>query len=253
MTTDPALVRTVPAAGLALVVAVVYPLVGLWRYKKLERMPDPLPSGLRVRFYRNVILSQWTLVALVACLLASRGHGLSDLGESFGRDVTLTLGMAALLVVGFAGLSSLTLRQLARAKADELPSHARRAGRILPRTNVERAWFVGVALTAGICEEILYRGYLPWFFAGLFGSALLAFALATIAFGLGHAYQGRGGVIVTGVLGIVLCTIVLYTRSLVPGQLLHILVDLVNGMALGAAMVRLDQAPPPAAVADPAA
>ncbi len=257
MMTMPALARSVPAGMLALVVAVIYPLVGLWRYKKLERLPDPLPSGLRVKFYRNVILSQWTLVALAAWLFASAGRGFGDLGEGLGKDARLTLGVAAGLIVAFAALSSLTLRQLARARADELPGHARRAGRVLPRTPGERALFVGVALTAGVCEEILYRGYLPWYFAGLFGNALLGFALATAAFGLGHAYQGRSGVIVTALLGTFLCGVVLLTQSLVPGQILHTAIDLVNGIALGATMVRLEAAPaladtPPATFDAPA-
>lgn len=243
-----ALVRTWPAVGLAILVAVIYPLVGLWRYKKIERLPDPLPSGLRVRFYRNVIMSQWTLVALAAWVLARGGRGFRDLGESLGPEIMLTLGVCAALVAGFAGLSTLTLRQLARARSDELPSHARRAGRILPRTNAERAWFVGVAFTAGVCEEILYRGYLPWFFAGLLGHLLLGFALATLAFGLGHAYQGRGGVIVTAVLGTFLSGIVILTGSLVPGQLLHGVIDLVNGTALGMAMVRLEREAAPGAL-----
>ena len=240
MIPDPVLARTWYASALALLVAVIYPLVGLWRYKKIERLPDPLPSGLRVRFYRNVILSQWTLVALTAVVMARGGRSFAAFGQGLGPEIMLTLGVAGALVAGFALLSTLTLRQLARARAEELPSHARRAGRILPRTAGERAWFVGVALTAGVCEEILYRGYLPWFLAGLLGHLLLGFALATLAFGLGHAYQGRGGVIVTAVLGTFLSGMVLLTRSLVPGQILHTMVDLVNGIALGAAMVRLD-------------
>jgi len=250
MTPDPALARTWPAIALAILVAIVYPLLGLRRYRKLELLPDPLPAGMRTKFYRNIIVSQWTLVGLAALVLytgrtGARGQ-LAILGQTFGRDLSLTLGVAAILVVSFAVLSSITLRQLRRATADQLPSHARRAGRILPRTRAERLWFVGVALTAGICEEILYRGYLPWFVWGLTGSLTLAFGLATLAFALGHAYQGRGGVIVTGVLGVFLSAVVVLTRSLVPGQILHVLVDLVNGIALGATMARLDAEPEPA-------
>jgi membrane protease YdiL (CAAX protease family) len=257
MTPDPTLARTWPAIALAITVAIVYPLLGLRRYRKLERLPDPLPAGLRTKFYRNVILSQWTLVGLAALVLYTGRTGvrgrLAILGQTFGPDLSLTLGVAAMMVAGFAVLSSLTLRQLRRATADQLPAHARRAGRILPRTHSERVWFVGVAFTAGICEEILYRGYLPWFVWGFTGNMTLAFAVATLAFALGHAYQGRGGVIVTGVLGAFLSVVVVLTRSLVPGQILHVIVDLVNGIALGATMARLEATPAPAlAPAEPA-
>lgn len=255
MRLDAAIAHTWPAIALLLAVAVVYPLLGLRRYRKIERLADPLPAGLRRRFYINIIVSQWTLVALVTYVLHRGGRGLWDLGQSMGRNVEVTLGAASALVVGFALLSSLTIRQLRRATASDLPSHARRAGRILPRTASERVWFVGVALTAGICEEILYRGFLPWMLWSLGLNVWVGFALAVLAFALGHAYQGRSGVIVTGVLGVFLFGILALTRSLVPGQVLHVLVDLVNGIALGGTMARLEAAPaaaptPDAAVAE---
>jgi membrane protease YdiL (CAAX protease family) len=244
MRLDIAIAHTWPAIALLLAVAVVYPLLGLRRYRKIEHLPDPLPAGMRTRFYINIIVSQWTLVALVAVVMNAGGRGLWDLGQSLGRNARMTLITAVALVVGFALLSSFTLRQLRRATASELPPHARRAGRILPRTASERMWFVGVALTAGICEEILYRGYLPWMLWSLGLNAWVGCALAVLAFALGHAYQGRSGVVVTGVLGVFLFALLSYTRSLVPGQVLHVLIDLVNGIALGGTMARLEGVAP---------
>jgi membrane protease YdiL (CAAX protease family) len=138
----------------------------------------------------------------------------------------------------------------------------RRAGKILPQTGEECAWFAVVALTAGVCEEILYRGFLPWFVnAQLGASGMLlgvGYVVAAIVFGLGHAYQGKDGMIVTGVLGLFFGSLAFMVKSLVPGQLLHVAIDLVNGIAVGATLARAQAgsapiAVPPADVDAPAA
>jgi membrane protease YdiL (CAAX protease family) len=64
---------------------------------------------------------------------------------------------------------------------------------VLPHTRTELRWFGGVSLTAGFCEEFLYRGYFIWVFApwlGWWGAA----ALSLPFFAGGHAYQGWKGV-----------------------------------------------------------
>ena len=243
MTPDPALARTWPVITLALAVSVAYPLIGLRRYRKIEHLPEPLPSRTRLRIYWSLIASQWTLVALAALALASGGRSFADLGQTLGAWPRVTIGIGIGLLALFAVLSVFTTRQLRVASAADLPSRMRRAGKILPRNRDERAWFVGVALTAGVCEEILYRGFLPWWIAGLTGSALLGFGISAVVFGLGHAYQGRGGVIVTGILGAGFGAIAWGLASLVPGQILHVAVDLVNGIAVGRTLERVQAAP----------
>jgi len=243
VTLDPTLARTWPVIALALAVAVVYPLIGLQRYRKIEHLPEPLPSTTRLRIYWSLIASQWMLVALAALALAGGGRSFADLGQTLGAWPRVTIGIGAGLLALFAVLSVFTTRQLRVVNASDLPSRMRRAGKILPRNDRERAWFVGVALTAGVCEEILYRGFLPWWIAGLTGSVPLGFGLSAIVFGLGHAYQGRGGVIVTGLLGACFGAIAWGLRSLVPGQVLHVAIDLVNGIAVGRTLERVQAAP----------
>src|SRR6185369_7432982 len=41
---DPALAHSWPAIALAILVAIVYPLLGLRRFRRIEHLPDPLPS-----------------------------------------------------------------------------------------------------------------------------------------------------------------------------------------------------------------
>jgi membrane protease YdiL (CAAX protease family) len=99
---------------------------------------------------------------------------------------------------------------------------------ILPVTQQERAWFALVSVTAGICEETLYRGFLirylsndPWH-AGLW----IAVAIASISFGLAHGYQGLSGIIATALLGTVMAVLFLASGSLWLPMALHAIIDL---------------------------
>lgn len=257
MRPDSSLALGLPAIALFVLVAIVYPLIGLHRYRRIEHLPEPLPTSTRLRIYSSLIASQWTLVALVALLFTGAGRSLADLGESFGPRPASTLVTACVVLGAFAVLSLFTTRQLQSASPSDLPRRMRRAGKILPQTGVERAWFVGVALTAGVCEEILYRGYVPWAVdSWLGGNALVAYGLAAVVFGLGHAYQGRDGMIVTGILGLFFGALAYFVGSLLPGQLLHVAIDLVNGIAVGATLARarfVPQAPEVDAPAAPSA
>ena len=70
----------------------------------------------------------------------------------------------------------------------------------------------------------------------------IALVSTSLVFGLGHAYQGPGGVLRTGVVGLVMGLLVLSTGSLLPAMLVHAVLDITSGRILSAAVA----APPPA-------
>jgi membrane protease YdiL (CAAX protease family) len=122
---------------------------------------------------------------------------------------------------------------LREAHADEvrgaLLRHLEPVRPILPHTPGEVAHFGLVSLSAGVCEEILFRGFVLAYlqalvpgFAALFVSALL--------FGMAHAYQGNRGVLQTGVVGLVLGAFFLMGGSLWVPMLLHAAVDMNSGL-----------------------
>jgi membrane protease YdiL (CAAX protease family) len=93
--------------------------------------------------------------------------------------------------------------------------------------------WIAVALTAGVCEEFLYRGWLLSLIATASGSLWIALVASSIVFGFAHAYQGRNGILGASVLGIVMGGVFLFSRTLLPGQILHAAIDLNSGFALG--------------------
>ena len=98
---------------------------------------------------------------------------------------------------------------------------------ILPATVREARAFAGVSITAGICEEVLYRGYLLWYLQSL-GLGPGAVVVAIVAFGITHAFQGIRGMVGTGVMGAVFMGLYLLTGSLVAPIVFHATVDLAN-------------------------
>jgi CAAX protease family protein len=86
---------------------------------------------------------------------------------------------------------------------------------------------VPLALTAGICEEILCRGFMMWYF-GTWGTAA-AVVLSSVVFGLGHLYVGVPHVFRTTLIGVGFALLAVFTGSLLPGIVLHAAIDWISG------------------------
>jgi membrane protease YdiL (CAAX protease family) len=123
---------------------------------------------------------------------------------------------------------------------------------LLPRTPGERLGFAGLSLTAGICEEILYRGYLPWYL-GAWTTPWLAIGASCVLFGFAHVYLGSSHILRTAIVGAVLALVVALSGSLIPAMFIHATMDLLAGV-LGFRSFGVDRAPAaPAAPAAPTA
>jgi uncharacterized protein len=232
---------------LCLLLAGVVPFHGVFAYGRLKSGPDPVPTATKIRLYATIVVMEWILVALALAIAFRHGLGLADLGQGLANE-RLTLAVTALGFVALLVLTMFNVRQIRRAGREELESTVQRARKFVPVGRAEIAAFAVVSLTAGICEELLYRGWLVNFFGALAGSIWIGMIVAAILFGLGHAYQGRNGIAATGVLGLVFGTMFVLVRSLVPGQVLHAAIDLVNGTLAGRVVMRLGtESPPPSA------
>ncbi len=214
---------------LALLLAVLGPLrsavVGLKRFQRADARDL---GRVRLKAYRGSMLGQlWRVAAvMVVWWLMHRSPATLGLAPHAGAGlIGVSVGLAVIIVV--------MLRQRREALADptgrrELREHLDNIRLVLPHTRAEFKTFAWVALTAGICEELLYRGYLIWYFSHAlpwWGAGLVT----AVAFGFGHAYQGARGVVVTGLLGAFLAAVYFLTGSLYASMLIHFLMDLHSG------------------------
>ncbi|HMI30648.1 MAG TPA: CPBP family intramembrane glutamic endopeptidase, partial [Candidatus Limnocylindrales bacterium] len=232
--------------ALCVVLAGVVPFHGVFAYRRLRTGPDPVPTAAKLKLYATIVVMEWSLVALALVIAFRHDLGLADLGQGLANEGT-TLAVTVLGFVALLGLTVFNVRQIRHAGREELEATVQRARKFVPVGRTEIAAFAAVSFTAGVCEELLYRGWMVNFFGALFGSIWIGMIVAAIFFGLGHAYQGRQGIVATGVLGIVFGTMFVLVRSLVPGQIVHAAIDLVNGILAGRVVKRLGASAPPSA------
>lgn len=108
--------------------------------------------------------------------------------------------------------------------------------RLMPRSDRERRVFAVLSITAGLGEEVAYRGYAIAVIQLLVPGGWTAAALSSVAFGLLHGYQGPIGILRTGLMGFVLAVPVVVTGNLVPSMVAHMLIDIIAGLVLGPRM-----------------
>lgn len=218
--------------ALAFLLAVAVPLWGVREWQTLVRSVESGDPDARLREYRNTILLEWGLVALIVAWWLLAGRSLASLGFQLPLDKRLAWGLA--LVVGALAGLWFQWRSIDRLDADglaQLRAQVAPVATLLPHTERERQRFRWLALTAGTAEEIMYRGFLLWYGMALLGAWPGAVAVI-LAFAAGHAYQGVAGVIKTGVVGAILAGLYLLGGSLLWPMLLHVAIDLQGG-ALG--------------------
>jgi len=225
----------IPAISVAdhlfvLVFAVAYPILGYVSFRRLlARIAAGKPIPSRPRLYANTLALQWLLFIGGGLLW----FGQSRSAESLGLGLELDAGFLVALLLTVAGIA-LFVRQLVAlhgATLNDLESVERAFGRLkplLPRSRVELRVFYAVGLTAGIVEEVLWRGFLLAYVAALTSLPLAAVAV-TLGFGLAHAYQGWGSVPKVTAAGAVFMLLVLLSGSLWLAMLLHAAVDILQG------------------------
>ena len=185
--------------------------------------------GGALRIYLSLIVLEWAFVRYIAVGLRRRGKRVRDLvGGRWGdwRRVLLDLTIAA----AFWGLWAVAGESLSRALG---PSGAKSIQILLPQRHVEIVAWVALSVTAGICEEIVYRGYLQTQLLAFTGSPAVAVFGQAVLFGVSHGYQGVQSVITITVYGTLFGLLALWRRSLRPGMIAHAWTDIFSGVISG--------------------
>jgi membrane protease YdiL (CAAX protease family) len=106
------------------------------------------------------------------------------------------------------------------------PDQVRNLLVFFPNGTVEKWLWASMSLSAGFCEELIYRGYLLRQFGLLTNSLSLGIALQALCYGLAHAALPWRLVILVTCLGILFGIVAAWKRTLVPGMLMHAALDL---------------------------
>ena len=178
----------------------------------------------RLPLYMTTAIFEWLLLAFVAWGASAR----VVLGPRWqsARQVLRDIGVAA----AFWVVSGILLAVLSRVlRVTEL---GRNTQFMMPRNALEIALWIALSITAGICEEAIFRGYLQPQLGILTGSAPAGILLSAVAFGAGHAYQGlRAGVLIF-FYGAMFGVLAHWRRSVRPGMMAHAWQDTLSGLVL---------------------
>jgi membrane protease YdiL (CAAX protease family) len=202
--------------------------IGGWAiwHKIFAGQLSPTANQSRVRFYLVTLFYEWLLFVLVVVGVGRSGASvLIVLGDHWHsvRQVLRDIGIAAgfwivawmlLWVFGWL-LGTATLG---------------RNVSMLPHRGIELTLWIALSVSAGICEEAIFRGYLQRQFMVLTKSAPAGILLSAAAFGAAHAYQGFRMVILISLYGAMFGTLAYWRGSVRPGMIAHAWNDSLNGV-----------------------
>jgi membrane protease YdiL (CAAX protease family) len=185
----------------------------------------------RVALYCFMICLEWFLFAFVWFLgIRPTRRRLSEvIGGRWAtaKDVWRDIGAALvfwLIVAAFLLLSGLTLGQN--------PQMNKVLQAIMPRSAIEMVVWVLMSISAGFCEEFVFRGYLQKQFLALTGSNAAAIAAQALLFGVAHLYQGVKGLLIVSGYGALFGILAIVRKSLRPGMIQHVLQDSFAGIGV---------------------
>ncbi|WP_405144207.1 CPBP family intramembrane metalloprotease [Sphaerisporangium sp. NBC_01403] len=207
------------SAALVAYLAFVSPWLGKRSYARLER-----DRQMYVRMFVWWMSELWVLTGVALLIVGlSPDLSLARTGFVLPADAATTAG--ALTGVTLASAVAVLMIRRATRSRTRVPGQAAYEA-LLPRTPVERRLALAMSVTAGACEEIVYRGLLIALGVHVLGLPVpVAAGLALAVFVAGHLYQGWQGMLVVTLAGFGLSVLYLKTGSLVLPIVLHILVD----------------------------
>jgi|SRR5579863_1982403 len=187
----------------------------------LSEHPDVL------RLYLSLIAMEWGLFLYVwKGGLRRTGTKLRDLIGGIWRspaDVAVDAGLAAGLWTAYMIVDKGIDRWL-------MPSQAASIQTLLPRRVGEILLWIGVSVSAGICEELVFRGYFQKQFEAFTSSGWIALILQAALFGIAHGYQGLEACFRIAVYGVMFGLLALWRGSLRPGMIAHSGTDILSGI-----------------------
>ena len=175
---------------------------------------NSVPPSRLVALQVQAIVFEWAILAWVWFGIRRKGVRILELvggrwpnARSIGVDLLLGCGLWAFWIAISKAVSFFFGH-----RADTIP---------YPSNLLEGVLVIAVAISAGVCEEIVFRGYLFRQFQAFIGSATAAVLLQAAVFGLPHVYQGFRVAVMAAAYGVLFAALALWRGSLRPSIVAH--------------------------------
>jgi membrane protease YdiL (CAAX protease family) len=202
------------------------------------------PHG-RLILYVGTIVVDWAIVGYIWLGLKRRGVRLRDViggkwrsAEDGLLDFAIAVGfwICSVLILA-AGKLALGLASFDMGKSlSEVSELKKTLGFIVPQGAIEMVAYLALTVTAGFCEELIYRGYFQQQFRAWTNNVAIAIVAQGILFGASHGYQGWRFMVLIAAYGCLFGIMASWRKSLRPGMMAHAWQDLFSGIALKLAM-----------------
>jgi uncharacterized protein len=116
---------------------------------------------------------------------------------------------------------------------------------IMPTSWSDYGHFIFLAIAAGICEEIVFRGFLINYINQMLSDSSFGYFIALIVpaiiFSVSHIYQGWFAVLKIFAISLLFGAVFIFSKSLLLVCLIHVLVDLISGAVMVAVYRKSDK------------
>jgi uncharacterized protein len=220
---------------LAILMVAIFPLIDLPAMRRLKRFSS---GPARLAVYRRGIGWIWafTIVAMAltspSTLIVVPRHP----GEFSWLDdhALLRASVTTIIALLFLWMLWPSVQCVFNKRIRQKYFRAYRSSLIcflLPVSRQERLWWVLLSVTAGICEELLYRGFMLQYLRGHLAAGpilhlTLAWLVSSFAFGAAHVYQGIRGMMETTAAGLIFGLLAILSGNLMLPIMLHSMIDL---------------------------
>ncbi len=215
---------------LLIILGVILPLLAVFQSQP-EMKGITFDTQMKKQIYYGNGIFQWIASGLILLLWWGCSRPFAIIGFQMGNWTPFAWGLIGIFVSLYLMDVWWEIRnpeKIAETKATwlkEIP--------ILPATFEEFRHFLFVAFTAGVCEEIIFRGFFINYFLAINQNNELGNWLSVIIpacmFAFGHLYQGNKAVLKILVMAIIFGWLFLLTKSLLLLILIHFLVDVIGG------------------------
>lgn len=182
--------------------------------------------------YLLTLVWEWVLAALVIWgirmrkvplrqLLGKHRPTLNDWRDDF--LLALSFWMAASILLAAIGVT---------LKFAHFPMPTKTIAQLAPQNAWQLTVWISLSISAGICEELVFRGYLLQQFTRTSGRVWIGVLTSSLLFGVAHGYEGASGMIAITIYGSLFCLLAMKRYSLRPGMIAHAWHDIFSGVVL---------------------
>ena len=189
-------------------------------------------SDQKKQIYISGSFSLFIMGAIVVSVWLIFKRPLAELGLTQPGNFRSWWWLAIIFVLVYLLDTVVTLSS--KKEIDETVDNWKKRTPFLPTKNSELPEYFLLCFSAGVFEEIVYRGYLInycWYlFDGYNYQQMIAVVLPALAFSIAHFYQGAKAVLKIFFLAVFFGYLFIYSGSLLIVMILHFLVDAVGGL-----------------------